>query len=128
VTGSINQNGEIQPVGGINSKIEGFYAACKIKGLTGDQGVIIPRANMKNLVLNEEVLEAVANGRFHIYAISSVDEGMELLTGMKAGSEQEDGSFPPGTINEAIISRLRGFGKLLREQKDQEEAPERDGE
>lgn len=126
VTGSVNQNGEIQPVGGINSKIEGFYAACKIKGLTGEQGVIIPQPNLNNLVLREEIEKAVASGKFHIYAISTVDEGMELLTGMDAGGELADGSFPSGTVNEAVISRLREFDKVLREQKEQVEAHERD--
>ena len=128
VTGSINQNGELQPVGGINSKIEGFYDACKIKGLTGEQGVIIPEPNLKNLMLREELGEAVAAGKFHIYAISTVDEGMELLTGMEAGSELADGSFPSGTVNEAVIRQLRKFGETLRNQKEQEEAHERDQE
>lgn len=128
VTGSINQNGEIQPVGGINSKIEGFYDACKIKGLTGEQGVIIPAPNLKNLMLREELGEAVAAGKFHIYAISTVDEGMELLTGLDAGEELADGSFPSGTVNEAVIRQLRKFNETLRSQKEQEEVHERDQE
>ncbi len=128
VTGSINQNGEIQPVGGINSKIEGFYDACKIKGLTGEQGVIIPEANLKNLMLREELGEAVAAGKFHIYAISSIDDGIELLTGMDAGSELADGSFPSKTVNEAVIRRLRKFGEALSQQKEQDEAHEREQE
>ncbi len=128
VTGSVNQNGEIQPVGGINSKIEGFFDACKIKGLTGEQGVIIPGANRKNLMLREDLCEAVAAGKFHIYAISTVDDGMELLTGQKAGSEAPDGAFPSGTINEAVVRELAAFGELLRSQKEQEETHERERE
>lgn len=127
VTGSVNQNGEIQPVGGVNNKIEGFYDACKIKGFTGDQGVIIPAANLKNLMLRDELGEAVDSGTFHIYAISTVDEGLELLTGREAGSEGKEGDFPPGTINEAVIRSLAGFSETMRSQADGEKDPEQDG-
>ena len=89
VTGSINQYGQIQPVGGVNDKIEGFYRICKQKGLTGKQGVIIPKQNQKDLVLDEEVIEAVEQGRFHIYAISSFKEGIEILTGVPAAQVEE---------------------------------------
>ena len=122
VTGSINQKGEIQPVGGINSKIEGFYDACRVKGFTGEQGVIIPGANLKNLMLRDEIGEAVAAGTFHIYAITTVDEGIELLTGRDAGKELADGGFPPGTVNEAVISRLRKYAEVFRKEKEQGEA------
>ncbi|NLA25956.1 MAG: AAA family ATPase [Firmicutes bacterium] len=124
VTGSVNQNGEIQPVGGINSKIEGFYDACKIKGLTGEQGVIIPEANLKNLMLRDELGEAVGAGKFHIYAITTVDEGMELLTGKNAGSEMADGTFPAGTVNGAVIDGLLKFTEALRKEKVQMEGDE----
>lgn len=125
VTGSVNQNGEIQPVGGINSKIEGFFDACSIRGLTGDQGVIIPAANLKNLMLRNELQEAVDCGKFHIYAITTVDEGLELLTGREAGREGEAGDFPPGTINETIVRSLAEFSETMRRQADPEKSHER---
>ncbi|SET05936.1 lon-related putative ATP-dependent protease [Natronincola peptidivorans] len=107
VTGSVNQKGEIQPIGGVNEKIEGFYDVCKLKGLTGDQGVIIPKQNIKNLMLKEEVIKAVKEGRFHIYAIGHVDEGIEILTGISAGERDENGDYPEGTINYLITSKLK---------------------
>lgn len=106
VTGSINQKGEIQPVGGINEKIEGFFALCKAKGLTGEQGVIIPRQNVKNLMLATEVVEAIKEGKFHIYAISYVEQGIELLTGLPAGEPLPDGSYPAGSLHHLIDRRL----------------------
>ena len=99
VTGSINQFGDIQPIGGVNEKIEGFFDVCKHKGLTGDQGVIIPRANVTNLMLREDVINAVNEGRFHIYAIDNVDDGIEILTGIKAGKPNKNGEFPKGSVN-----------------------------
>lgn len=105
VTGSVNQKGEIQPVGGINEKIEGFYDVCKIKGFTGDQGVIIPKQNVKNLMLKEEVIQSVSKGEFEIYAIGHVDQGIEILTDMPAGEEVE-GVYPEGTINNLIMKKL----------------------
>lgn len=106
VTGSVDQGGTIQAVGGINLKIEGFFKTCKSKGFTGTQGVIIPRANVINLMLDQEVVEAVERKEFHIYAISTVDEGMELLTGMEAGVEDHFGNYPKGSINAKIMRRL----------------------
>ena len=106
VTGSVNQRGQIQAVGGINLKIEGFYKTCKVKGLTGTQGAIIPAANVKNLMLDDEVLEAVEQGRFRIYPIQTVDEGMEILTGLSAGQENARGEYPDGTINAKVMRRL----------------------
>ncbi|NLA12447.1 MAG: Lon protease family protein, partial [Firmicutes bacterium] len=126
VTGSINQNGEIQPIGGVNSKIEGFFKACKNRGLTGEQGVIIPAGNRKNLMLCDEILAAVAAGEFHIYAIATADEGLALLTGTEAGTERADGTFPPDTFNEAVVKQLRQFGEVLRPQKGPEEADEQE--
>ena len=93
ITGSINQNGEIQPIGGVNEKIEGFFMVCKTKGLTGNQGVIIPHQNVKNLMLKKEVIEAVKDRKFHIYNAASVDDCLELLTGTPAGERQKDGTF-----------------------------------
>ncbi|MGQ9800859.1 MAG: Lon protease family protein [Candidatus Saccharicenans sp.] len=106
VTGSINQKGEIQPIGGVNEKIEGFYQVCKARGLTGTQGVIIPHQNIKNLMLREEVVKAVAEGRFHIYPIKTVDEGLEILTGVKAGERLENGQYEEGTVNQLVDSGI----------------------
>jgi len=106
VTGSVNQQGDIQPIGGINDKIEGFYDICQARRLTGKQGVIIPKANLPHLMLNQETIEAVRKGRFHVYAISSVDEGMEILTGVKAGTPDRQGRYPKGTINRRVADRL----------------------
>jgi len=106
VTGSVNQRGEIQPIGGVNYKIEGFFEVCKAKGLTGKQGVIIPKSNLKNLMLKEEVIEAVKEGKFHIYPISTVDEGMEILTGVRAGKRRKDGKFPKNTVNRLVEDKL----------------------
>lgn len=108
VTGSVNQWGEIQPIGGVNEKIEGFYHICKLKGLTGKQGVIIPKQNVENLMLEKEVVEAVKNGQFHIWQVSHVAEGIEILTGVKAGNIRgEDGRFPEGTIFGKVEERFR---------------------
>ncbi|KAB3532144.1 AAA family ATPase [Alkaliphilus pronyensis] len=106
VTGSVNQKGEIQPIGGVNEKIEGFYDVCKIKGLTGTQGVIIPKQNVKNLMLKEEVIDAVKNNTFHIYAIGHVDEGIEILTGIAAGEKNQEGIYPVGSINYLVVKKL----------------------
>ncbi len=107
VTGSVNQMGEVQAIGGVNEKIEGFFELCKARGLTGDQGVIIPRSNQQNLMLKESVVEAAKEGKFHIYAVSSVEEGIELLTGIKAGKRKEDGTFEEETINYLVEQALR---------------------
>ncbi len=106
VTGSVNQHGKVQPIGAVNEKIEGFYAVCKAKGLTGKQGVIIPEANRKNLMLKPEVINAVEKGNFHIWSVSTIDQGIEILTGVEAGERQEDGSWPEGSVNERVDKRL----------------------
>ncbi|MBI3947599.1 MAG: AAA family ATPase [Armatimonadetes bacterium] len=115
VTGSVNQRGEIQPVGGVTHKIEGFYHTCKARGLTGEQGVIIPQQNMRNLMLKEEVVEAARNGRFHIWAVRTVDEGIEILTGAPAGRQLADGSFEEGSVNDRVMWRLRRFAETMRD-------------
>ena len=115
VTGSVNQRGQIQPVGGINEKIEGFFAVCKARGLTGTQGVIIPAANVQHLMLKPEVIEAVEAGQFHIYPIKTVDEGIQILTGVEAGKRQPDGSWPEGTVNWYVDRRLRQMAMRLRQ-------------
>ncbi len=113
VTGSVNQHGEIQAVGGINEKIEGYFELCKAKGLTAEQAILIPKANVQNLMLTEEVVAAVRADMFHIYAIETVDEGIELLTGVSAGRRQDDGTYPPGTINASIDERLYQMAKIM---------------
>lgn len=111
VTGSINQFGEVQPIGGVNEKIEGFFDVCRHRGLTGDQGVIIPRTNVKDLMLREDVLNAVDEGKFHIYAVDNVDDGIEILTGIKAGKPDKHGNYPKGTVNYAVRHGLEYFYK-----------------
>jgi lon-related putative ATP-dependent protease len=115
VTGSVNQKGEVQAIGGVNEKIEGFYEVCKAKGITGDQGVMIPQSNIQNLMLKEEVVEAVKTGKFHIYSAKTIDEGIEILTGVKAGEKQKDGSFKEGTINYIVDQRLKQMAEKLKE-------------
>jgi len=111
VTGSINQFGEIQPIGGVNEKIEGFFEVCKYNGLTGKQGVIIPRTNVVNLMLREDVIEAVENGKFSIYAIDTVDDGIELLTGIPAGKANKKGQYPRGSVNYQVQQSLNEYYK-----------------
>jgi lon-related putative ATP-dependent protease len=114
ITGSINQKGEIQPIGGVNEKIEGFFAVCKNRGLTGDQGVIIPELNKKNLMVKKEVVDAVTDGKFHIFAIKTVNEALEILTGLPAGERTKDGMWPEGSINFLVDKRLKEMSKKLK--------------
>jgi lon-related putative ATP-dependent protease len=109
VTGSVNQLGKVQPIGGVNYKIEGFFAVCKAKGLTGEQGVIIPRTNERHLMLKEEVIEAVRSGKFHIWSVETIDQGIEVLTGVPAGELQADGGYPEGSVNALVDKRLRAM-------------------
>jgi lon-related putative ATP-dependent protease len=111
VTGSLNQKGEIQPIGGVNEKIEGFFEVCKSKGLTGSQGVIIPQQNIQNLMLKKDVVEAVAKGQFHIYPVKNIDQGIEILTGIKAGKTKKDGSFEEGTVNYMVDEEMQRLAK-----------------
>lgn len=115
VTGSVNQKGEIQPIGGVNDKIEGFFQVCKMRGLDGSHSVIIPKQNIKNLNLSTEVVNAVKEGMFHIYAISTIEEGIELLTGVPAGNKDENGNFPAGTINYLVYNRLKKYAEASRD-------------
>lgn len=114
ITGSMDQHGRIQPIGGVNEKIEGFFASCRDHGLDGDEGVVIPRANMKNLMLSDEVVEAVAGGMFHIYTVETIDEAIEILTGSKAGERGKDGNFPKGTFNRKVENRLREMAEQIK--------------
>ena len=112
VTGSVNQKGDIQPIGGVNEKIEGFFKICKLRGLDGSHGVMIPKLNEKNLNLSDEVVQAVKENKFHIYAISTIEQGIELLTGVPAGKKDETGRFPAGSINSLAYARLRKYAKV----------------
>ncbi len=127
VTGSVNQHGEIQAIGGVNEKIEGFFDVCRARGLTGDQGVLIPAANVKHLMLRHDLVEACAQGKFHVYPVHTVDEGIELLTGIPAGERDDQGLFPDNTINQRVEVKLlvlaeqaRAFGTPLETGKDGE--------
>lgn len=115
VTGSVNQKGDVQAIGGVNEKIEGFFEVCKAKGLTGNQGVMIPESNVQNLMLKEEIVEAVEQKKFHIYPVKTIDEGIEILTSTKAGERQKDGTFEKGTVNEKVDKRLREMAEKLRQ-------------
>jgi len=113
VTGSVNQYGQVQAIGGVNQKIEGFYDICKARGLTGDQGVLIPKSNVKHLMLRKDVIDSVSAGEFHIYPVEHVDEGIEILTGVEAGIPNKEGHYPQGTINAKVKSRLEKMAKRL---------------
>jgi ATP-dependent Lon protease len=115
VTGSVNQKGEIQPIGGVNEKIEGFFDVCKAKGLTGKQGVMIPHLNIDDLMLRKEVVQAVKEGRFHTYPVKTIDQGIEILTGVEAGERTEDGHFKEGSVNDLVDKKLRELGVKIKE-------------
>jgi len=115
VTGSVNQKGEIQPIGGVNEKIEGFFDVCKVKGLTGNQGVMIPHLNIDDLMLRKEVVAAVKEGKFRIYSVQTIDQGIGILTGMEAGERQDDGRFQEGTVNDLVDKKLRELVTKIRE-------------
>ncbi|MFH1597256.1 MAG: AAA family ATPase [Pseudomonadota bacterium] len=115
MTGSVSQRGEAQPIGGVNWKIEGFYKVCKARGLDGKQGVIIPKANVQDLMLKKEVVDAVQDGKFHIWAVGHADEALELLTGMPAGQRRPDGTFEPDTVNAKVDQKLRQMMEIARE-------------
>ena len=115
VTGSVNQKGEIQPIGGVNQKVEGFFDICRVSGLTGDQGVVVPHQNVRNLMLRDDVVEAVKDGRFHIFEVKTIDEGIEVMTGVPAGERQQDtGAYLEGTVNYLVDKRLRELAQSLR--------------
>ena len=114
VTGSVNQKGEIQSIGGANQKVEGFFDVCRVAGLDGAQGVVVPHQNVRNLMLRDDVEDAVKEGKFHVYQAKSIDEGIEILTGVPAGERQPDGSYPEGAVNFLVDNRLRGLAESLR--------------
>ncbi len=121
VTGSVNQLGQVQAIGGANAKIAGFFDVCASRGLTGDQGVLIPRSNVRHLMLREDIVQAVAEGRFHIYAVSTVEEGIALLTGVSAGEPDAAGEYPEGTIYAAVMAKLREYAEVTRGDEEEEE-------
>lgn len=114
VTGSVNQKGEVQAIGGVNEKLEGFYEVCKAKGLNGEQGVLIPASNVQNLMLKEEVVEAAKAGKFRIYPVRTIDEGIEVLTGVPAGTRRDDGTYEEGTVNYLVDRQLREMAETMR--------------
>ena len=109
VTGSVNQQGQIQAIGGVNEKIEGFFDLCSARGLTGSQGVIIPASNVRHLMLRQDVVDAVRANKFRIYAVETIDQGIEILTGVPAGEADASGKFPEGSVNQKVEARLIDF-------------------
>jgi predicted ATP-dependent protease len=121
ITGSINQRGEMQPIGGVTEKIEGFFNICQVQGANGEQGVIIPHTNINNLTLNDDVVAAVAAGTFHIWAVETVDAAMEILTGVPAGSRDENDEYPENSAHARVQARLRHFARLKAVESDDED-------
>jgi predicted ATP-dependent protease len=115
ITGSVSQRGEVQPIGGVTWKVEGFYKVCKARGLDGSQGVVIPKVNVQDLMLDKEVVDAVKEGKFHVWAVGHVDEALELLTGLPAGKRLADGIWEPDTVNYKVDQKLRQLMELARE-------------
>jgi lon-related putative ATP-dependent protease len=115
VTGAVDQHGNVQAVGGVTAKVEGFFAVCRARGLTGEQGVMIPQANVRHLMLADEVVAAIAAGDFHVWSVETIDEGIELLTGCPAGERGADGEFPAGSVHRRVEDRLRGYADRLRD-------------
>ena len=111
----MNQNGQVQAIGGVNEKIEGYFDLCVARGLTGDQGVLIPAANVKHLMLRRDVVEAAKAGQFRVYAVDSIDQGIEILTGIPAGERGEDGQYPEDSINRLVEERLAEFAARRKE-------------
>jgi predicted ATP-dependent protease len=127
MTGSMSQRGEAQPIGGVNWKVEGFYKVCKARGLDGSHGVIIPKSNVQDLMLKKEVVDAVKEGKFHVWAVGSADEALELLTGLPAGIRQPDGTFEPDTVNGKVDAKLKEMMELAKELMQGEEGPKGTG-
>jgi lon-related putative ATP-dependent protease len=115
VTGSVNQHGQVQAIGGVNYKIEGFFDLCSARGLTGDQGVLIPASNVKNLMLRQDVVDAISEGEFHVYPVEAIDQGIEILTDVPAGDRDEEGNYPQGSINCLVEQRLQSMAEKAKE-------------
>ncbi|MHA1108510.1 MAG: S16 family serine protease [Alphaproteobacteria bacterium] len=114
VTGSVDQHGKVQPIGGVNDKIEGFFDVCRARGLTGGQGVLIPATNVKHLMLRADVVAAAAEGSFRIFAVETIDQGIEILTGVAAGAADQEGNFPPDSVNGKVQKQLADFAEKAR--------------
>ena len=125
VTGSVNQKGEIQAIGGVNHKIEGFFQCCRKKGLTKKQGVMIPESNVKDLMLRKKVVDAVKKGQFHIHSVRTIDDGIEILTGIPAGELQADGTYPKDTINYLVDQKLKELAEGIKKFSEREEKEEK---
>jgi predicted ATP-dependent protease len=126
VTGSVDQHGRVQAIGGVNEKIEGFFDLCNSRGLTGEQGVLIPASNVQHLMLRQDVIDAVAAGKFHIYPVEHVDQGIEILTGLPAGKRDEEGNYPEGSINQRVEARLAQLAEKRKEFDRRDETERRD--
>ena len=126
VTGSMDQNGDVQPIGGVNEKIEGFFELCRLRGLDGSHGVIIPRRNVKHLMIKKDVVDAVKAGKFTIYPINRVEDGLEILTGLPAGELREDGTYPEGTINYLVAKRFEEIREALKGKKEKDDDEEKE--
>ena len=126
VTGSVSQKGEIQPIGGVNRKIEAFFDICRHKGLNGRQGVIIPTKNVRNLMLKQDVVDSVKAGQFHIWPIATIEEGIQILCGMPAGTIQADGTYPEGTLFRKVDERVREMDEIVRKFAQEGEGPEKE--
>jgi predicted ATP-dependent protease len=113
VTGSVNQKGEVQAIGGVNEKIEGYYDVCKLKGFNGSEGVIIPKSNVRNLMLREDVVKAVKDNKFKIWAVDNIDEGIEILTGVSPGKKKSDGEFTKNSVYDRVNRKLKEFRDVL---------------
>ncbi len=128
ITGSMDQNGDVQPIGGVNEKIEGYFDLCKVRGLDGTQGVVIPRKNVKHLMIKQEVVDAVREGKFFIYAIDKVGEGMEIFTGVPMGEINDDGTYPEGTVNYLVAKRLAEISEAMKEKKAESKDKEKEND
>jgi lon-related putative ATP-dependent protease len=126
VTGSVDQHGRVQPIGGLNQKIEGFFDICQARGLTDDQGVLIPEANVRHLMLRQDVIDAVAEGNFHVWPVNTIDQGIALLTGREAGQADEKGIYPEGSVNQVVADRLAEMAEALDEKKREREQEEQE--
>ncbi len=127
LTGSINQHGDVQAIGGVNEKIEGFFKLCKMRGLTGEQGVIIPKSNQVNLVLDDEILEAVERGKFNIYAVETVDQALNLLMDIDAG-DIIDGEYPEDSVNGIALARLKDIADIVNGDSEEDKEADEDEE
>ena len=120
VTGSVDQQGNVQPIGGVNEKVEGFFETCRQRGLTGEQGVMIPAQNVVNLMLRDEVRQAGGEGKFHVYSVRTIEEGLEILTGVAAGELREDGTYPEDSVHGQVMARLEVIAENLKPKKEEE--------